>query len=113
MSVPSRRRKRKSQEFLSRSADLFLREAPARVEELWVAGKARQMGRVAVAAHTLACLAENLDADQLQGLAVAAERAAGGDELSVAQLPEILYGLEIAYTEVRAGLERKLGIALA
>ena len=109
----SRRRKRKSHEFLSRSREIFLREAPARMEAMWVAGKARHMTGVAVAAHTLRCLAENLDAEQLAEAAAAAEDAAAGDQLSAAQLPEILYQLEIAYTEIKAALERKQGTARA
>jgi HPt (histidine-containing phosphotransfer) domain-containing protein len=102
----SRQKRRKSEDFLRRASGLFLREAPARVEELWSAGKSKQLARVAVAAHTLGCLAENLDADPLIALAKAVETAASGDNLSIAQLPEILYELEIAYAELAAGLQR-------
>lgn len=98
------RRKRKSEDFLRRSVDIFLREAPARVEELWAAGREENLQGVRIAAHTLKCLAGNFDATSLERLADAAESAAAGDKLEAARLNRILYDLEIAYEETRAGL---------
>jgi HPt (histidine-containing phosphotransfer) domain-containing protein len=109
----SRSRKRKSPDFLRRSVDIFLREAPARVEELWAAGRAEDLQRVAIAAHTLKCLSGNFDASPLSELAEAAEKAAEGGKLEAARLTAILFDLEIAYAETRAGLQRANGKSLS
>jgi HPt (histidine-containing phosphotransfer) domain-containing protein len=106
MNTAPRSRRRKSDSFLRRSGDLFLREAPARVEALWAAGKSKDYQGVAIAAHTLACLASNIEATVLAGLSTAAEKAAESGKREAEKLPDIFFDLDIAYAEARAGLQR-------
>jgi HPt (histidine-containing phosphotransfer) domain-containing protein len=108
----ARPRKRKSEDFMKRAADIFLHEAPTRVEELWAAGRSKDYRLVAIAAHTLRCLAGNVDAAALWDLSLEAERAAEAAAAAAAKgandgkLPDILFEMEIAYAETCAGLRR-------
>lgn len=96
----------KGDAYLRQCADLFLREAPRRVEDLWAAGEARQWRSAAVTAHALGCLAANVEARELRELAARAERAAGQGNRAVTVLPKILFDLEVAFAETRASLRR-------
>jgi hypothetical protein len=99
---------------LLRIIDLYLREAPPRLEAAWAAGRRRDARSVAVAAHTLGCLAGNVGAggvmDAARSLEAAAETGSGG----AGRIPVLLYDLEIAHAEARIRLmeaRRALGPA--
>src|SRR5262245_59407392 len=55
-------RKTKSRAYLVRLIDLFLKDGSERIEEAWISGKAGDLRQVAMAVHTLGCLADNLGA---------------------------------------------------
>jgi hypothetical protein len=99
----------RSESFLIRLIDLFLKDAPMRIEESWEGGKAKDLRKVAVACHILRCLAENIGAVNIRDLAAAAETAAEGGRESSIFLAHILFDLEIAFAETRTCLlEAKL-----
>jgi HPt (histidine-containing phosphotransfer) domain-containing protein len=115
--ILSRIRRQSSESFLIRLIDLFLREAPPRLEEAWAGGGAGDFGKVAMAAHTLACLAGNVGAVEVRRLAAAAEEAAsrgsvsrrgrggGGGSAGADRLPALLFDLEVALAEACSCLE--------
>lgn len=97
--VLARIRSRRSESFLARLIDLFLREAPPRLEQAWLGGRVGDARAVALAAHTLACLAGNVGAVEVGRLAAAAEAAAEGGSAGAARLSAILFDLEVALAE--------------
>lgn len=102
--VLSRIRRQRSESFLIRLIDLFLREAPPRLEEAWVHARAGEMRGLALSAHTLACLAGNVGAVELRRLAAALEAAAEGGRAGGERIPALLYGLDVAMAEARSCL---------
>lgn len=102
----------RSESFLLRLIDLFIKDAPMRIEEAWQAGKAKDLRKVAVAVHILKCLADNIGACHIRDLASLAEASAESGPEGSLHLSEILYELEIAYGETRSCLlEAKLGMS--
>jgi hypothetical protein len=102
----------RSESFLIRLIDLFLKDAPMRIDEAWKAGKAKDYRKVVVASHILRCLAENIGAINIRDLAAAAEVSADGEHEASAFLGNILFDLEIAFAEVRICLlEAKQGMS--
>ena len=97
--VLARIRGQRSESFLIRLIDLFLREAPPRLDEAWACGRAGDMRRLALAAHTLACLAGNVGAVEVRRLATAAEEAAEGGRAGAERMPALLFELEVALCE--------------
>lgn len=98
-SVLSRIRRQRSESFLARLIDMFLREAPPRLAEAWACGRAGEARKLALAAHTLACLAGNVGAVEVRRLAAAAEEAAEGGRAGRERLPRLLFDLEVALAE--------------
>lgn len=84
-----------------RIIDLFLREAPPRLEAAWAAGRIGDFRSVAVAAHTLGCLAVNVGEDGVRGLALRLESAAESGGRCAPRISALLYDLEIAHAEAR------------
>lgn len=97
----ARRGARRSDGLLPRILDLFLREAPPRLEAAWAAGRIGDFRAVAVAAHTLGCLAVNVGADGVRGLALRLESAAESGSRGAPRISALLYDLEIALAEAR------------
>jgi hypothetical protein len=97
-------KQQRSEAFLLKLIDLFLKDGPMRIQEAWDGGKAKDMKKVALAAHILRCLAENIGAVSIRDFAAAAETASStGKETSIF-LAHILFDLEIAYAETRSCL---------
>ncbi len=102
----------RSEAYLIRLIDLFLKDAPIRIEEAWMGGKAKDLRKVAVATHILRCLAENVGAITIRDLCSAAEASAEGGKEAAMFLSHILFDLEIAYVETRNCLmEAKHGMS--
>ncbi len=97
--VLARVRRQRSEGFVIRLIDLFLREAPPRLEEAWAGGREGDPRKVALSAHTLACLAGNVGAVEVRRLAAAAEEAAGSGRAGEESLPRLLFDLEVALAE--------------
>jgi hypothetical protein len=102
----SRIREDRSDAFLRRIIDLFLREAPPRLEEAWGDARAGDLRRLATGLHTLHCLAGNVGALAMGELTACAEEAAESGRPAAASLSRILFDLEIAFAETRACLLR-------
>src|SRR4051812_32342095 len=94
-------KKQRSESYLVRLIDLFLKDGPMRIDEAWAGGKSKDMKKVGLASHILRCLAENIGAVSIRDLASAAETAAAGGKESAAFLPHILFDLEVAFAETR------------
>lgn len=103
-SVLARIRARHSDRYLAQVIDLFLREAPPRIDIAWREGPSGDARKIAVAAHAVGCLAGNVGAIWVRGLAADAEKAAAGGREGAARLPAILFDLEIAFAEARSCL---------
>jgi hypothetical protein len=97
-------KRERSEAFLVRLIDLFLKEGPVRIQEAWDAGKAKDWPKVSLSAHILRCLAENIGADAIRDLAAAAEAATTGKRETLVYLTHILFDLEIAFAEARSCL---------
>jgi hypothetical protein len=97
-------KRERSEAFLIKLIDLFLKEGPMRIQEAWDAGKAKDMRKLAVAAHILRCLAENIGALTIRDLAAAAENLSSGGKEPALFLANILFDLEIAFAETRSCL---------
>ena len=111
-SVLSRIRKEHSDGYLVKVIDLFLREAPPRIDLAWQGGRSGDARKTAVAAHAVGCLAGNVGALWVRGLAADAEKAAAGGREGAARLPAILFDLEVAFAEARSCLlDAKQGIS--
>jgi hypothetical protein len=95
---------RRSGGLLPRVIDLFLHEAPPRLEAAWDAGRSGDFRAVAVAAHTIGCLAGNVGAEGVRGLALDLEAAAESGGRRVRRVSALLYDLEIAHFEARIHL---------
>jgi hypothetical protein len=105
--VLDRIKRQRSEAFLEGLIGLFVAEAPKRIEEAWEGGKAGDRRKAGVAAHILRCLADNIGALAFRDLADAAEA-----ECAVQGAPglgRILFGIEIAFADTRACLERARG----
>jgi HPt (histidine-containing phosphotransfer) domain-containing protein len=102
--VLDRIKRQRSEAFLAGLIGLFLEEGPARLEEAWEGGKARDWRKAAVAAHILRCLADNIGALAVRDLAAEAEAACAADPAARAALARILFDLEIAFAETRSCL---------
>lgn len=102
--VLARVRRQRSEGFVIRLIDLFLREAPPRLEEAWAGGRGGDPRKLALAAHTLACLAGNVGAVEVRRLAAAAEEAAGRGRAGEESLPRLLFDLEVALAEAASCL---------
>jgi hypothetical protein len=100
----ARRAARRSDGLRPRIIDLYLREAPPRLEAAWAAGRIGDFRAVAVAAHTLGCLAVNVGADGVRGLALRLESAAESGGRCAPRISALLYDLEIAHAEARLRL---------
>ncbi|MEO6095254.1 MAG: hypothetical protein ABIW76_06150 [Fibrobacteria bacterium] len=94
----------RSEAFLLKLIDLFLKDGPMRIQEAWDGGKAKDMKKAALAAHILRCLADNIGAVSIRDLAAAAETASNGGKESGLFLSHILFDLEIAFAETRSCL---------
>jgi hypothetical protein len=94
----------RSEAFLLKLIDLFLKDGPMRIQEAWDGGKAKDLKKAALSAHILRCLAENIGALSIRDLAYAAEKAASGGKDTSIFLTHILFDLEIAFAETRACL---------
>lgn len=94
----------RSEAFLVKLIDLFLKDGPMRIQEAWDGGKAKDLKKAALSAHILRCLAENIGAVSIRDLAASAETAASGGKESALFLSHILFDLEIAFAETRACL---------
>ena len=94
----------RSEAFLVRLIDLFLKEGPMRIQEAWDGGKAKDWKKVALAAHILRCLADNIGALSIRDLAAAAENATTGNRESLVYLTHILFDLDVAFAETRSCL---------
>jgi hypothetical protein len=94
----------RSEAFLLKLIDLFLKDGPMRIQEAWDGGKAKDLKKVALATHILRCLADNIGAVSIRDLAAAAETAATGGKEAALFLSHILFDLEIAYAETRSCL---------
>lgn len=94
----------RSEAFLLKLIDLFLKDGPMRIQEAWDGGKAKDMKKAALASHILRCLAENIGAVSIRDLSAAAEKAASGGAATSIFLSHILFDLEIAFAETRACL---------
>jgi hypothetical protein len=97
-------KRQRSEAFLIRLIDLFLKDGPMRIDEAWEAGKAKDWKKVALSAHILRCLAENIGALSIRDLAAAAENATTGNRETLVYLTHILFDLDIAYAETRSCL---------
>lgn len=102
--VLDRIKRQRSEAFLAGLIDLFLAEGPARLQEAWAGGKARDRRKTAVAAHILGCLAENIGALAVRDLAAEAEAACIPRPGSDVRLAHLLFELEIALAETRSCL---------
>jgi hypothetical protein len=102
--VLSRIKQERSEAYLIKLIDMFLKEAPVRLQETWESGKAGNFKQTALASHILRCLAENLGALSIRDLAAAAESAASGPKETTHSVSRILFDLEIAFAETRACL---------
>jgi hypothetical protein len=103
--VLSKIKRERSEAFLIKLIDLFLKEGPMRIQEAWDAGKAKDLRKLAVAAHILRCLAENIGALTIRDLAASAESlASSSDKQASLFLANILFDLEIAFAETRSCL---------
>jgi hypothetical protein len=94
----------RSEAFLLRLIDLFLKDGPMRIQEAWDAGKSKDLKKAALAAHILRCLADNIGALSIRDSAAAAETAAAGGKDAAIFLSQILFDLEIAFAETRSCL---------
>jgi hypothetical protein len=94
----------RSEGFLVKLIDLFLKDGPMRIQEAWEGGKAKDLKKAALSAHILRCLAENIGAVSIRELAASAESAASGGKEAAVFLSHILFDLEIAFAETRACL---------
>lgn len=94
----------RSEAFLLKLIDLFLKDGPMRIQEAWDGGKAKDMKKAALASHILRCLAENIGAVSIRDLSAAAEKAASSGAATSIFLSHILFDLEIAFAETRACL---------
>lgn len=103
-SLLRRIRSERSDVYLVRLIDLFLREAPRRLEDAWLGGRAGDARRTALAAHTLACLAANVGAVAVRRLACESESAAERGKSGAESLPRLLFDLEVAFAEARSCL---------
>ncbi|MDB5106774.1 MAG: hypothetical protein JWP91_4463 [Fibrobacteres bacterium] len=101
--VLTRIKQQRSEAFLMKLIDLFLKDGPMRIQEAWDAGKAKDLKKVALSSHILRCLADNIGALSIRDLAAAAEIASSGKESSV-YLSHILFDLDIAFAETRSCL---------
>lgn len=97
-------KQQRSEAFLVRLIDLFLKDGPMRIQEAWDGGKAKDWKKISLAAHILRCLAENIGALSIRDLAAAAETASTGNRDTAIFLTHILYDLEIAFAETRSCL---------
>lgn len=97
-------KRQRSEAFLIRLIDLFLKDGPMRIQEAWDAGKAKDWKKVALSAHILRCLADNIGALSIRDLAAAAESATTGNRETLVYLTHILFDLEIAFAETRSCL---------
>jgi hypothetical protein len=102
--VLTRIKQERSEAYLIKLIDMFLKEAPVRLQESWDGGKAGDFKRAALSLHILLCLAENLGALSIRDLAGAAESAASGPKEATQSVSGILFNLEIAFAETRACL---------
>ncbi|MDQ2999838.1 MAG: hypothetical protein M3Y08_01055 [Fibrobacterota bacterium] len=94
----------RSEAFVVKLIDLFLKDGPMRIQEAWEGGKAKDLKKVALSVQILRCLAENIGAVSLRDLAGAAEAAAAGGKETSMFLAHILFELEIAFAETRSCL---------
>lgn len=97
-------KQQRSEAFLVKLIDLFLKDGPVRIQEAWEGGKAKDPKKVALSVHILRCLAENIGAVSMRDLAGAAETAAVGGKETSMFLAHILFDLEIAFAETRSCL---------
>lgn len=102
--VLDRIKQERSEAFLVRLIDLFLKDGPMRIQEAWDGGKAKDWKKVALATHILRCLAENIGALSIRDHAAAAENASSGNRQTCLYLTHILFDLEIAFAETRSCL---------
>ncbi len=102
--VLTRIKQERSEEYLVKLIDMFLKEAPMRIQEAWEGGKAGDFKKAALSAHILRCLADNIGALSIRDLAGAAETAASGPKETTMTVSQILFDLEIAFAETRACL---------
>ena len=102
--VLTRIRQQRSETFLLRLIDLFLEDGPMRIQQAWDGGAAKDLRKVALSAHILRCLADNIGAVSIRDLAAAAEVAAMGGKGAALFLAHILFDLEIAFAETRSCL---------
>ncbi|MDB5050617.1 MAG: hypothetical protein JWO30_3688 [Fibrobacteres bacterium] len=102
--VLSKIKQERSEAFLVKLIDLFLKDGPMRIQEAWDGGKAKDFKKAALSAHILRCLAENIGALSIRDLAASAEISASGGKESAIFLSNILFDLEIAFAETRACL---------
>ena len=97
-------RQERSEAYLIKLIDMFLKEAPMRIQEAWDGGKAGDYKKAALSAHILRCLAENIGAISIRDLAGNSETAASGGKEATLGVSQILFDLEIAFAETRACL---------
>lgn len=97
-------KQQRSEAFLVKLIDLFLKDGPVRIQEAWEGGKTKDLKKVALSVHILRCLAENIGAVSMRDLAGAAETAAVGGKETSMFLAHILFDLEIAFAETRSCL---------
>ncbi|HKP96531.1 MAG TPA: Hpt domain-containing protein [Fibrobacteria bacterium] len=102
--VLSKIKQERSEAFLIKLIDLFLKDGPMRIQEAWDGGRTKDLKKVALAAHILRCLAENIGAVSIRDLAATAESAASGGKEAAVFLSHILFDLEIAFADTRACL---------
>ena len=88
---------------LGQIIDLFLENAPKRIEAARVGERAGDLKSVERAAHSLKSSARNVGATRLGELAERIEHLAAGRKCD--EIPDLLSSLEEAYSEVRIRLE--------
>lgn len=94
----------RSEEYLVKLIDMFLKEGPMRIQEAWDGGRAGDFRKAGLAAHILRCLAENIGALSIRDLAASAEAAASGGKETRLGVSRILFDLDIAFADTRACL---------
>lgn len=102
--VLTRIKRERSEAFLVKLIDLFLKDGATRIQEAWEAGRAQDRKKAAMSAHILKCLAENIGAVTIRDLAASVETASIGGKEAFTFLSHILFDLEIAFAETRSCL---------
>ncbi len=91
-------RREKSDAFALAVVEMFLGDGPVRMGAAWRHARTHSWKEVALSAHILACLAQNIGAEGVREVALRVESMASGEEEALGQG---LFDLEMALVETR------------